>query len=380
MLKFSKINTKCYSDFGTFAKDAIDKKTEDKILPLKDFICEFELIEVEKKNDEKEDEFTLVIRNEETGDNLSFYQSGIEDFCIAIDYPIKNLKVLNTINIVNDINYRLKILGRSDFSVVFRVDEKNKVVHAYKPSAENNENFSSLTNAELVQILTKSDIFNSSHLIQCLTDKNITSLTFIDQESNFKHGDTEITLGFNIHNDQSCQKNHIAICLALYFNRNVDSLVFISESQYSGYIDTKEETSHKDAYNKLVSVFCNQSLAYNKINTAEISQSIENLISLNINYYRVGILYRKMKGISKKVKESIFYDYLLSIGEELTEEVKSNEILKQENRDIANIFWQSAAKGTEILESDKIKIADVINLYYFAGDMIDKYNIIYKGN
>lgn len=302
---------------------------------------------------------------------LVMTKKSMEDLCKVIKYPMANLSVLDLDNIKCDINYVFSILGNNNKSCVMRFDGNKKVaLHCYAMS--NNVNCAPLINEDISNIFdTHENIKMLEHDFTLQNSDNVL-IHMVSDSMTINYG-KEYVLGAAFHFNSS-QKGFVNISTTIT-NEDNKIIAFLGDTPFNRYADCNiPRTVTLDIINEH---FVNNSLL--SIDRTDITSQLKNLEEATLDSKNVGFIYRGLKGVNGKVKKAIFENYLVKIGDEITDEPKPNEILsKDKNLSVWNLFEAISSYGFETIKSSGgFKIKDPINMFYYCGDLMDKTNKIY---
>lgn len=371
-----------FLDLETFNKSLTYADIEETVIDPRHATVESVEILVEKEDESDEDEtrYKINLINQENGQRYEFSLQGLKEVCKGMKYPFANLKCLNVENILEDMTYRLSQIASEGIKLVVRYTKPdNNVLFCY-PLKESSYS-SPLFNEDLKNLL-EIPVFKDCQFLTAYSNRTANSLSLVSRDVSFNLDGIDYFVGFNIHNDQACSGGHFRISMGLIWNDD-KNVCYLTDSPISAAF--LAEVPH-GVLLKAVNDFMKSHLDFggNKnlgaLPLEEFEEAMRSLNSLEINSQKVGFLFRSMRGVSKKIKQNIFKDFMIEEDGQITDESKPTSVLRDEGLTLRQIFDRSSEYGLSIWDENNksTKIYDSINLGIFAGSMLNSRNSIYS--
>lgn len=375
MFSFITVEPQQYNSIKDLKKDMVE--FEDYTIP----IAEIKEIISKETEDLDVDGNPIVLLELITVDGtFKFYETGIKEFCKALKYSFSNFNVLDEVNIIDDLNYRINVLRSSDLEITFRTEKHvpHSISHCYAYKTDKPLG-SPLFNTDVLQLIEDNpEIFDDNQLVSILMDENNLCITYKYQYNaiNIDHDDPDFNdvfvRGISIHNNEMAGKGGLRIGSA-----------FITNDNGHVFFDRNEATMRRSIELPYVST-----LEAAKAHLALLKPENDAGLDLPASYVRmrkefktttqnVGYLYRNIKGISKKEKQLIFQDFLVHIQDEPTDEILPTATLEERGLTLWHIFIAASKVSNMILNKDKLSVGNFINTALFSGDLLDENNLIY---
>lgn len=359
MFSFNSLDAQSYESFDKLAQEIGKINHTDIDLEVSEIV---EIVETgtDRLDSEGNPIIELILRLENS--NLKFHESGIKEFCKAIKYSFSNFKVLNEVNIIDDLNYRINALRGSDTKLIFRVNQFKHITHCY-PYKSDKPAGAPLFNEELLLLMTsRNDIFNEDNFKLGLLDENNLCMVFTPSNTN------GIGEGIVIHNNEQAGKGGLYVGVA--YNGTGFLFLDTNENSLRRSIELPRDVTSQAIMQHLNSLELNNIEPFDEV-CAQL------IMKVDTTTQKVGYLYRNMKGVPKKDKQEIFKNFLVHIQDEPMDEILPTHVIRERNYNLYNLLCSNMEGSDNILQKDNLKVPAFINTALFGGDLLDPSNLIY---